>query len=502
MSKSPKNTKTTGTKSGSRHAKSFKKPVTIDLEAEATKTAKKTAPETLKQAEPTKSSRSSVPKSADAKTNQKKTTASSTLKETKAETDKSAPAKASKSDLPAGKQDNVKKPAQPATKQSSGLGGKFAAAVVGGVVALSGAGALQYFGVLGTPDGTTSAPAENFASVEELNAAKAELAAGLKEISEKQTAAAAAASQTANAEPPAIDEAAIAKIVEEKLAAATPNDTSAELQSTLEKLQSDVQKNSETLSAAASGDTTESVTAAMASIAALKAQIAKLETNSSATADVAERVNAVEQTTEEIASLKEDLGKLQSALDSQNGSIAELAKSVETGPDKKAAMAIAAAALKADVDRGLPFTGPLQTLQSVAGSDTDFSELSKFAEQGVPNTVAIANEFQNEISDAVLVAMAPPADDSLTSRLLAGAKSLVKVKQLSPVTGDTHEAILSRIQAALSESKLQTASEEWKKLPEAGQAVSKEWHEKLLSRIAVNNLIDTTVRSFLLSNAG
>jgi hypothetical protein len=98
--------------------------------------------------------------------------------------------------------------------------------------------------------------------------------------------------------------------------------------------------------------------------------------------------------------------------------------------------------------------------------------------------------------------MAPPADDSLTSRLLAGAKSLVKVKQLSPVTGDTHEAILSRIQAALTESKLQTASEEWKKLPEAGQAVSKEWHEKLLSRIAVNNLIDTTVRSFLLSNAG
>ena len=470
MSKSPKNTKTTGTKSGSRHAKSFKKPVTIDLEAEATKTAKKTAPETLKQAEPTKSSRSSVPKSADAKPNQKETAASSAPKETKAETDKSAPAKASKTDLPVGKQDNVKKPAQPVTKQSSGLGGKFAAAVVGGVVALSGAGALQYFGLLGTPGGTTSAPVENFAS--------------------------------ANAEPPAIDEAAIAKIVEEKLAAATPNDTSPELQSTLEKLQSDVQKNSETLSAAASGDTTESVTAALASIAALKAQIAKLETNSSATADVAKRVDAVEQTTGEIASLKEDLSKLQSALDSQNGSIAELAKSVETGPDKKAAMAIAAAALKADVDRGLPFTGPLQTLQSVAGSDTDFSELSKFAEQGVPNTVAIANEFQNEISDAVLVAMAPPADDSLTSRLLAGAKSLVKVKQLSPVTGDTHEAILSRIQAALTESKLQTASEEWKKLPEAGQAVSKEWHEKLLSRIAVNNLIDTTVRSFLLSNAG
>ncbi len=493
MSKSPKNTKTTGSKSGARHSKTAKKPVTIDLEAETSKTSSKSAPETVKVTPSAETVRSSVPKAATT-SKQSNAEASTADKNPKSVDDKPAAKTATKTEAPAPKQDNVKKPAPVSNKQSSGLLGKFAAALVGGIVALSGAGALQYLGVLGTPGGTNSAPTGTYASVEELSALKTELSASVKDISEKQIAA-----ESVVSEPAKIDEAALSKLIDEKVSAAS---APAELQATLDKLQSDVQKNSETLSAAASGDTNESITAALASIAALKSQIAKLETASSATADVAKRIEGVEQSTAELSSVKQELAKLQTALETQNGSIADLAKSVETGPDKKAAMAIAAAALKADVDRGLPFTGPLQTLQGVAGPDSDFSELTKFAEQGVPSTVAIANEFQSKVSDAILVAMAPPADNSLTSRLLAGAKSLVKVKQLSPVTGDTPEAVLSRIQAALSASKLQTASKEWQQLPEAGQAVSKEWHEKLLSRIAVNNLIDTTVRNFLMSNAG
>lgn len=492
MSKSPKSTGTTGAKSASRHSKTVKKPVTIDLEAEAAKVTKTSKPESEKPTASIQTGRGSVPKSAATKADDNWKPAAEN--DTKTATDKASTNQKPKLDATSHKQDNVRQPNSVAKNQSSGLLGKFAAALIGGVVALSGAVALQYFGVLGTPGGSASAPQGTYASIKDLNATKIELTASLKEISEKQ-----AASANVTPEPAAIDEAVLSKIIDEKLASAN---APAAVQTQLEKLQASVQKNSETLSAAANGDTSETLTAALASIAALKSQISKLESSSGAAADLAKRVEGVEQATAELASVKEELSKLQSALDTQSTSISQLANSVETGPDKKAAMAIAAAALKADVDRGLPFTEPLKTLQAIAGPDADFAELTKFAEQGVPNIVSIANEFQSTVSDAILVTMAPPTDNSLTSRLLAGAKSLVKVKQLSPVTGDTPEAVLSRIQAALSASKLQTASKEWQSLPEAGQAVSKEWHDKLLSRIAVNNLIDTTVRSFLMSNAG
>ena len=496
MKKPSKRSNNSGSKAASRHAKTTKKPVTIDLKAETSKTVKSTVPNAVKPDISKESARSSVPKTAtaDSKASSKpdltkKNTSAPDIKKTNTN-DKPTTKDAVKKATSMGQQDNVKKPAPATKKQSSGLGSKLAAAVVGGVIALSGAGLLQYLGFLGYPGAGSNAPAGTYASAEDLKSTRDKFEADLKQLSDKQAA---------GLENSGVDEAAVSKIVDEKIAASAP---SSELQATLSKLQEGVQKNADILASAEGAETGDTLTTALASIAALKAQISKLEASSENNAEITTRIESVEQQTSELASLKQGLTELQTAVETQKGSLTELATTVETGPDKKAAMAIAAAALKADIDRGLPFAGSLQTLQGVAGADTDFSLLTKFAEQGVPNSVAIANDFQGSVSDAILVALAPPSDNSLTSRLLAGAKSLVKVKQLSPVTGDTPDAVLSRIGAALLESKLQTASDEWQKLPEAGQEVSKAWHEKLQSRIAVDSLIDSTVRSFLISNAG
>ncbi len=157
------------------------------------------------------------------------------------------------------------------------------------------------------------------------------------------------------------------------------------------------------------------------------------------------------------------------------------------------ARAVAAAALKAGIDRGGPFETELQTFATVAGDDPAVADLRKFASAGVPARAELQRDFPR-IADAMLEAVVQPdPNEGIAGRLLSSALSVVKVRRVGDVKGDTPDAIVARMEETLRNGNLQASAREWDALPEPAKAVSREFKQKLDARIQVENLVGGTL---------
>ena len=136
------------------------------------------------------------------------------------------------------------------------------------------------------------------------------------------------------------------------------------------------------------------------------------------------------------------------------------------------------------------------TLRRLAPDDKLLGELEIYGQKNIPTASQLLREF-NGLTSPILDTLETKSDGSLSSRLVAGVKKFVKVRPTAPVKGDSPKALVSQILDALEKGELQRASDRWKRLAENAQAVSAQWHEKLLARITVNDLISKTVQSYL-----
>ncbi|MCQ1853627.1 COG4223 family protein [Neorhizobium galegae] len=226
--------------------------------------------------------------------------------------------------------------------------------------------------------------------------------------------------------------------------------------------------------------------------AALANRVAALETAPKASSGAGDQA---------LAALKSDLDRLratvQSAASADSGLAQRLdqaeAKLNDRGPEQQVARAVAAAALKAGIDRGGPFETELQTFVSVAGDDPAVADLQKFASAGVPARAELQRDFPR-IADAMLEATAQPdPNQGIAGRLLASAMSVVKVRRVGDVQGATPDAIVARMEEALRNGNLQASAREWDALPEPAKAVSRDFKQKLDARIQVENLVGGTL---------
>ncbi|CDZ32034.1 Hypothetical protein NGAL_HAMBI1145_08040 [Neorhizobium galegae bv. officinalis] len=232
--------------------------------------------------------------------------------------------------------------------------------------------------------------------------------------------------------------------------------------------------------------------AAAAPDAALANRVAALETAPRASSGASEQA---------LGALKADLDRLratvQSAATADSGLAQRLdqaeAKLNDRGPEQQVARAVAAAALKAGIDRGGPFETELQTFVTVAGDDPAVADLQKFASAGVPARAELQRDFPR-IADAMLEAtVQSDPNEGIASRLLSSAMSVVKVRRVGDVQGETPDAVVARMENALRNGDLQAAAREWDALPEPAKAVSRDFKQKLDARIQVENLVGGTL---------
>ncbi len=176
-------------------------------------------------------------------------------------------------------------------------------------------------------------------------------------------------------------------------------------------------------------------------------------------------------------------------------------KAAAAAGNPRIALAIAAAALKSAVDRGLPFMTELETYAAVAPDAPEITQLRAFAASGVPTRADLAIAA-GEAANAMIAAVnASNPDAGFLQSLLDSAKALVTVRPIGMVEGEGIDAIAARMEARTKTGDLAGALEEISKAPDAARAAAADFSAKVQARISVETLIDAALAQALASGA-
>lgn len=233
-------------------------------------------------------------------------------------------------------------------------------------------------------------------------------------------------------------------------------------------------------------------------LAALEAAAGNPATASADGAAVSALEEKIAALTAETGQLKADLAKSEQSRTTTDGEIArridEAEKKLnEPRDDVAMARAIAVAALKAATDRGGPFLTELDTLAGVAADDPIVADLKGFATTGVLSRAELVRQFPDTATAILEAINQPAAGEGLTDRLMASAMSLVKVRPVGNIEGESPEAIVARMEEKLKNGDLKGAALEWNSLPDAGKAASTAFKTSLDDRIRVEDLVGTAL---------
>ncbi|PBB16934.1 mitofilin family membrane protein [Mesorhizobium sp. WSM4313] len=327
----------------------------------------------------------------------------------------------------------------------------IAAGVVGGVIALAGAGLLQAVGLLGSsgPGG------ESLDSVNgEIASLKSEIAA-LKES----------------------------------------GGTSAKvdgLSSALDQVKADV---AALKSSAGQGGDGAALKALGDKVGQIETTIAELQKNGNAAPADLGPLN------EKIAGLDALVKSAGDAAKAEDGRVAALEQSVSQLSGKveaqasqpKIALAIAASALKSALDRGAPFATELDTFAAIAPDAPELAALRSYAEKGVPTRATIAAEA--DAAANAMVEAAKPVDQNagFFQSLVSSAESLVKVRPVGAVEGKGVPETVARMEVAVNQGDYAKALSEYDALPDAAKAAGADFAGKLKARLEVEKQLEALI---------
>jgi len=169
---------------------------------------------------------------------------------------------------------------------------------------------------------------------------------------------------------------------------------------------------------------------------------------------------------------------------------------VKSETDRKATaerivLSLELASLKRAIDRGTGFATELADANKLAGSSVDLTPLNRFAATGVPTLAELQKDFK-ATAFKMIDADEAPTDGSVLNRLLAGAKSVVRVRKVSQIAGDASvEAVVARMEAALKEDRLGDVLQEAKTLPPRVRDAASDFLAKVEARTAVDGALST-----------
>ena len=175
----------------------------------------------------------------------------------------------------------------------------------------------------------------------------------------------------------------------------------------------------------------------------------------------------------------EAVEELQAALDAQNAQIAALAaraEEAEANAAGEAARILARAALTrvvTAVDSGETFAPALTDLEDVTPVEVP-TALRAAAESGVPTLAELQSGFP-DAARAGLAAARAEVPEGEVAGITGFLKRQLNARSVTPREGDDPDAVLSRVQAAVSGGDLATALTEMEALPEAARTAMNDW---------------------------
>lgn len=336
---------------------------------------------------------------------------------------------------------------QPVEPKRSGIGA-LAAGVIGGVVALAAAGVLQAAGLLGSSGTATNS---------EIATLKSEVAA---------------------------------------LKSSAGPDISAQLAAALDQVKADVAA----LKAAppAAGADEGQVKALSDKVALLDTALTTLR-NESGAVDLDPLNGKVAALDTQMQSVQQAATTLEGRVGAVEQQASQLSGKVDAQASQpKIALAIAASALKAALERGAPFTAELDTFAAVRPDAPQVATLRAYAEKGIPSRVDITSAVGDAANAMVSAATPVDPDQGIFQRLLTSAESLVKVRPIGAVEGKGAPETVARIEVAVNQGDYAKALSEFDTLPDTVKAAGADFAGKLKARqeaeAAVNELVSGAMK--------
>lgn len=145
--------------------------------------------------------------------------------------------------------------------------------------------------------------------------------------------------------------------------------------------------------------------------------------------------------------------------------------------------------LKRAIDRGEGYASELAEARKLSDGSVDLAPLERFEDKGVPTLAELRQDFK-AVSFKMIDAETEPAEGSIVDRLLAGARSVVRVRKVSHSPDDTSvEAVVGRIESALNEGRLGGVLSEAKALPPPAADAAHDFLAKVEARNAVDKAL-------------
>ncbi|MBA8899922.1 mitofilin family membrane protein [Phyllobacterium sp. P30BS-XVII] len=423
-----------------RHSKSARKPVTIELEP--SDVVKNPAGGSVPQPEPVGFDPDTSVKARESKSEPVKAAAVSSEDKPKIETASQQTSSFGRS--PSAEQPKPAAPASVPPKAGDPLG-RLTSGLIGGVVALLGAAALQWAGVLPSPKSDLSSVEQQIAELRNAAPAKAALDEG---------------SQVA-------------------LNGAVENAKQAlgQVSGLADELKALKQSVAETANAAGTGTTVDT--------SAIDARIATLESQLMASQQKVEQAaGALAGEAQTSAALQTRLAALETKIQDNSG-------------QNNMALAIAATGLKSAIDRGGPFAAELDTYLAVAPASADVEGLRTAASAGVPTVSMLASQFGDVATKIIATTRTVDPNAGILDRLWSSAEGLVESRPVGLIEGEGVDAITARIEAHLNAGDLNAAIAEWDKLPESAKAVSTDFANTMRARQKAGDVVSKALSNAL-----
>lgn len=207
---------------------------------------------------------------------------------------------------------------------------------------------------------------------------------------------------------------------------------------------------------------------------ALKAEIGREMQNVARAADVS---TAISPLTSKLSALEQNVQGVVRNEDDRRQNVERIVTALELGN------------LKRTIERGAGFGPELAEVRRVAGPKIDLSVLERYRERGVPSLGELEREFKS-VAFAIIDADSQPAEAHWTDKLIASAKSVVRIRKVEPSADDKSvESTVARMEQNLKAGRLSDVVAEAAKLSAKARAPAKGWLEKVEGRAAVERAI-------------
>jgi hypothetical protein len=200
--------------------------------------------------------------------------------------------------------------------------------------------------------------------------------------------------------------------------------------------------------------------------------------------DLSARLAKLETDTQKTNAASADLAALTAQVDKIEGTLAAPKPETRSPSETASAIATIAEAAEERLRAGEPLGPDLAALQRLGVDAAALAPLQAVVD-GAPTNAALAASF-SAAAPHVLAATSQEEKGSVTDRFLAHLHNLVRVRDLNETAGDDPAALISQIEAETRRGDIGAALASFNKLPEAARQAAGDWQTLARTRQAAD----------------